>query len=614
MARGKGKIIQFLLFLQELSNLVNMCGIFGYCGPKNNAGEIVAAGLKRLEYRGYDSWGIGMCTQGRVQVEKRAGKISDVESFGHLPFSHMAIAHTRWATTGAVSDINAHPHLASDGSFALAQNGIVENYLELKADLGKKGYKFNSETDTEVIVRLIEDKKKQVTDLEKAIRLAFKEIAGRNTIILVTNNEQIFAARNGSPLIVGVNQSHQEMFLSSDVLSVASEATKTVMIENGQLVVIDKKIKIVNIESGTKIPIKFADIGIDRGEVNREGFDHFMLKEIYEAPKVLKQIAKQDGNKYQKLAMAIKRAKNVYTIGSGGAGVAAAQVAFYLRSISKIKAVSLVGADAKEYGDLFGKNDIILAISQSGETADVLEILELAKKRRVKIASFVNMPGSMITRLSDYPMMSESGPEICVMSTKTFDAQVAFGYVLAKTVRGEELDARKKINNLANEIEKYLRNETNHLCLQKIATGLSDKHDVFLLAKYQNFHIIREGMVKVIEAAYKHGHALPAGDLKHYVITLMEPGVAVIAVVSNDKAKNEVLNAVDEVSLRGASVIGIGPEKYKNFNLYIPVPDCGETSAIMNLIPLQLLAYYMAIKLGNNVDKPRNIAKSVTVK
>jgi glucosamine--fructose-6-phosphate aminotransferase (isomerizing) len=310
----------------------------------------------------------------------------------------------------------------------------------------------------------------------------------------------------------------------------------------------------------------------------------------------------------------IKKTKNVYTIGSGGAGVAASQVAFYLRNIGKVKAISLIGADAVEFGDLFTKDDLIIAISQSGETADVLEVLELAKKKGVKIASFVNMPGSMITRMSDYKFMSESGPEICVMSTKTFDTQVSFGYLLAKTIIGEGDDARGKLNALAISIYTYLKNDKNHKNLKKIAKILTTKHDVFLLAKYQNFHIIREGMVKIIEASYKHGHALPSGDLKHYVITLMEPGVAVIAVTSNDKTKTDVMNAVDEVRLRGAEVFGISPEPHKNFDYYIPVPDTGETSAMMNLIPLQLIGYYMAVELGNNIDKPRNIAKSVTVK
>lgn len=591
-----------------------MCGIFGYSGNKKNAGQIVAEGLKRLDYRGYDSWGVAVYANNQVTVEKKIGKISEISNFHHLPQSTTAIAHTRWATTGGVTDVNAHPHYATDKSFALAQNGIVENYQELKDSLIKKGYKFISQTDTEVITRLIEEKRKVAKDLKEAVSLAFQELDGRNTIILLTNDNQIIAARNGSPLVIGINPQTSEVFLSSDTLSFAGEATKMVVVDNGQMVHTNGLLKLYDLKTGKEVKYHPVDIGFTGSKVDKEGYDHFMLKEINEAPFVLNQLVKQDPGNYEKLAHAIQKAKNVYTIGSGGAGVAASQVAFYLRAFGKIKTVSLIGADAVEYGDLFTKDDLIITISQSGETADVLEVLEEAQKKGVKIASFVNMPGSMITRMSDYKFMSESGPEICVMSTKTFDAQIAFGYLLAKTIVGQGDNARKQLEELAIIIDEYLKNKKNHENLKKIGEMLAKKHDVFLLGKYQNFHIIREGMVKVVEAAYKHGHALPSGDLKHYVITLMEPGVAAIVVISNDKAKKDVMNAVDEIRLRGAEVIGISPEPHKNFDHHLLVPDTGETSAMMNLIPLQLIAYYMAVELGNNIDKPRNIAKSVTVK
>lgn len=590
-----------------------MCGIFGYIGHKNNAGKIVAEGLKRLDYRGYDSWGVAVACD-TITVEKKAGKISDIKNFDFLPPSSIGIAHTRWATTGSVSDINAHPHYATDKSFVLAHNGIVENYQELKSMLMQKGHVFISETDTEVINRLIEERRKNTKNLMQAISLAFQELEGRNTIILLTNDHHIIAARNGSPLVIGINSETDDFFVSSDALSFAEHARKMIVVENGQMVHIHDTVHLYDIKTMQEMPYELEDIGFVSSKVDKEGYDHFMIKEINEAPFVLNQLIKQNKNKYEELAEAIRKAKNVYTIGSGGAGVAASQVAFYLRSIGKIKSVSLIGADAIEYADLFDKDDLIIAISQSGETADVLEVLEPAKKKNVTIASFVNMPGSMITRISDYKFLSESGPEICVMSTKTFVAQIGFGYLLAKTVAGQGDKARMSLKELAIIIDTYLKNSKNHEQLKNIATLLSKKKDVFLLGKYQNFHIVREGMVKIIEASYRHGHALPSGDLKHYVITLMEPGVSVIVVASNDKTKKDVMNAVDEVHLRGAEVIAIASENYKNFDHFIAVPDTGETSAIMNLIPLQLISYYMAAQLGNNIDKPRNIAKSVTVK
>lgn len=589
-----------------------MCGIFGYVG-RRNAVETVVAGLKRLEYRGYDSWGVAVVSSGKVFVQKKVGKIGDVKTL-ELPQSVVGIGHTRWATTGAVTKINAHPHYSTDKSFALSQNGIVENYLELKAKLIKKGYAFISETDTEIIVRLIEDKLKQTKNLHQAVSLAFKELEGRNTIILLTDKEEIIAVRNGSPLVIGFG-TKDDFFISSDTLSFAPYTHKVLVVENKQLVsVAGSKVKLFDMKTNKEIFYMTEDVNISSDEVEKEGYSHFMLKEINEAPDVLRQLLRQDEKPYNALATAIRGAANVYTIGSGGAGVAAAQVAFFLRALGKTKTISLIGADAEEYVDLFTSQDLIIVISQSGETADVLEVLEKAKAKKVKIASFVNMPGSMITRMSDYKFMSESGPEVCVMSTKTFVSQIGWGYLISKAVEGKFEKGKKQIKDLADKIEKYLSNKEQRKEIQRLAKNLSHNTDIFLLGKQQNFHIMREGMVKIIEAAYIHGHALPSGDLKHYVITLMQKGIPVIVALSNDKAHNDVLSAISQVRARGAVVYGISPKKDPGFSYFLQVPDAGETISIMNLIPLQLLAYYMAVGLGNNVDRPRNIAKSVTVK
>lgn len=591
-----------------------MCGIFGYSGHRDNASQIVLEGLKRLDYRGYDSWGIATNSSDGITIEKQVGKIGDVKALHKFPKSTAGIAHTRWATTGKVTNVNAHPHFSTDKSFALAQNGIVENYQILKKKLQKKGYMFISETDTEVITRLVEDKLKQTKDLKKAVSLAFAELEGRNTIILITNDNQIIAARNGSPLVIGFNPDTKEVFLSSDTLSFANYAKKMLVVDNGQMVHVNGFVKLYTISDGKELPYEKEDIGFTTSRVDKEGYEHFMLKEIHETPKILIQLTKQDENNYQSLAKVLTHADNIYVVGSGSAGVAASQVAFYLRNIGKIKAIGLVGADAVEYFDLFTKKDIIIAISQSGETADVLEVLEEAHKKGVKIASLVNMPGSMMTRMSDYKCMSESGPEICVMATKSFASQIMWGYLLAKTVGGKLGEGRQNVENTAHTIDVFLKDKKSLKTIQSIAKMLTKKHDVFLLGKYQNFNIIREGMVKIIEGAYKHAHALPAGDLKHYVITLMEKGVPVIAVVSNDRVKADMMTAINEVRLRGAEVTAIASEKLDNFDHYIEVPNTGETSGVVNLVALQLFAYYMALYLGNNIDKPRNIAKSVTVK
>ncbi len=596
-----------------------MCGIFGYSGSKN-ASEVILEGLKRLEYRGYDSWGIAVLAD-QIKIQKQIGAIGDIDlDSGLLTLdSHIGIGHTRWATHGGISKTNAHPHFSTDKSFCLAQNGIVENYQSLKNELLKKGYKFETETDTEVIVRLVEEKNKssvvsyQSSDnLKEAVREAFLELEGRNTIILLTNKGQIIAARNGSPLVIGIND--KEVFFSSDTLSFAPHVSDFIVVENGQMVSYNGKLDMVDIRSNKVLPIKKEKINFESSKVDKEGYDHFMLKEIHESPYVVTQVLNQDSGLYEDFVKSLKKAKNIYAIGSGTAGIAAFQIAFYLRAFGKLNVRAVIGADIYDYYDLLSKDDLIIAPSQSGETADVLEVLEIAKKKGVKIASYVNMPGSTMSRVSDYKFQALAGPEICVMSTKVFTSQIAWGYLIAKVVSGQFTVGRENLKRLAEEMDKYLATESNHKALNDLAKDLVKSKDIFLLGKYQNFNIVLEGMVKIIEGSYIHAHGIPAGDLKHYAITLMEKGVPVIIVLSKDIAKDDVLNAVNQVKARGATVIGISPTSYSSFDYYIPVPDTEETSAIMNIISLQLLAYYMAVELGNNVDKPRNIAKSVTVK
>lgn len=584
-----------------------MCGIFGYKGS-SNAANMVLSGLKKLDYRGYDSWGIALNFDHKIFLQKDIGKISDIKKI-NLPFGNISIGHTRWATTGPVSQINAHPHFSTDQSFALVQNGIVENFEELKSDLKKKGYQFKSQTDTEVIVRLIESQKNK--NLINAVRSAFLQLKGRNTIaVLDSKNNQIIALRNGSPLIIGTDQN--DFYLSSDTLSLSDFATKYIDLDNFDMVVINDKINFFNSKTGHKINKKLKDLEISNFSSELGKNKHYMIKEIMESPKVIQNIISSDPKNIFKLAQAIKKSKTVYLIGSGTAGNAAAQTAYYLKKYAQISAISLVGSDAKDYYQLFSSKDLIIAPSQSGETSDVLEVLEFAKTKGVKIASLVNMPGSSMSRLSDFKFSSNSGPEICVMSTKVFVAQIVWGYLIAKTVAGNYQQAIKELQKLSESIQKYLTDPQNINQIKKIADLLLNTHDLFLLGKGQNFQIAKEGMIKLIEGTYKHAHAIPAGDLKHYAITLIEKNVFVLVLLSPDDL-SDLNSAINEIRSRGGTIIGLFNQQQNNFDFYLPTPKLTETSAIFNIIPLQLLAYYLAVKLGNNVDKPRNIAKSVTV-
>ncbi len=588
-----------------------MCGIFGYVGTKNNAGNIIQEGLQRLSYRGYDSWGIGVIIDSKIIVEKAIGKVP--ENKLKFPKSRYGLGHTRWATHGGVTKVNAHPHISTDRTFILVQNGIFENYLECKASL-VSDYPFYSETDTEVLLRLIEREYLKTTSLLGAVRETVKYIHGRNTFAIMTEDGEFIAARNGSPLVVGATVSESEVFFSSDMLSFAPYVEKICVIENGQIMHYkDGILKLYSAETGDELPLKFIKNNMVQSKINKEGYPHYMLKEIFEQPTCIRRVASSDVLAIDELAQVIRTSKHVYTIGSGTTGIAAAQFAYYLRTIGKVHVTSLIGAGAQSYQDLFEEGDLIIAPSQSGETADVLEVIEYAKQKGVKIASCVNMPGSMLTRISDYPFMVQAGPEICVCSTKVFTAHLAWGYLLAKAVAHQTKDGINNLEKLATLMQTLLDNTVMSKQVQKIARDLSLKEHIFLLAKEQNLQVAGEGMVKIIEQSYRHAHAIPAGDLKHYAITLMEKGVPVIVLLSEDGVKHDVLNALHQIQARGAETIVVAPAIQAG-SVTIMVPDCGEVSAILNVVPLQLLAYYMGVALGNDIDKPRNIAKSVTVK
>ncbi|NBV77084.1 glutamine--fructose-6-phosphate transaminase (isomerizing) [bacterium] len=582
-----------------------MCGIFGYVGSSEKGPQLVQEGLQRLEYRGYDSWGVGALAGGSINVYKKTGIV--FREALPLPVANRAVGHTRWATHGAVTDANAHPHMASDNSFILCHNGIVENADALKQKLQK--YAFVSQTDTEVIVHLVEEYAKKVS-LQEAVRRAFKELAGRNTVIVLSRSGDVYAVRNGSPLVVGTNK-RGEYFFSSDSLSLGSHAENILVVENGQMVVCSNDALALSVvATGKKATQKWEAYRAPSTVADKGSYPHYMIKEIHDSAAAVLEVLKDKTN-FAPLVSAIKKARTVYCIGSGTAGVAAQQIAFYLRSIAGVRAVHLIGGEASEYADLIGKSDLCIAPSQSGETADVLEVLEKAQKRGAKIASYVNMYGSMMTRMSDFPFMANAGPEICVMSTKIFTSQIAWGYMLAHRVAGTASRGIRDIRALVTGMYRYLADTDSQKQIQEFAKEAAQMPHLFLMAKGQNAAIIREGMVKIIEGSYVHAHAIPSGDLKHYAITLMEKGTPVIALVSDDDVRTDVENAVHEVTARGARVVTIGAED----DALLRVPRVGGAAgAVLNVLPLQLLAYHMAVARGNNVDKPRNIAKSVTVK
>jgi len=588
-----------------------MCGIFAYAG-KLNAGPLIIDGLKRLEYRGYDSWGLALIDQKGIQVTKRVGPIGDLTEAQNLPFSQIGIGHTRWATHGGVTENNAHPHFSSDKSFVVAQNGIVENYQELKKRLVQKGYSFRTQTDTEVIVRSIEFHLTKKTDLAQATKTAFLELTGRNTIIVLAKaNSQIIAIRHGSPLVLGLKG--KEIIFASDTLSFANLTKEVIFINDWEMVNYEKgELSFYNLKANQPLRKKSVTLTDKEVKIDKEGYDSFYLKEVMEQPETIKSAVLYSREELQPLLTAIKKARQIYTLGAGSASFAAGEGAYYLRLNNRLPVIELKAYEVKSYAKLFRKNDLLIAVSQSGETADVLEAIEIAKARGVKIGSIVNMVGSTLSRESDYPYYTRSGPEISVVSTKAFTAQVAWFQLVSATLLNREKEFGKIILRASQKLRSYSQ-ESYLKKIEALAKRLVKEPHHYILGRDENFYLAHEAAMKIKEISYLHAEAFAAGELKHGVIALINKGTPVFGVLSGDK-NEATLSALAEVKARGAYVVGIGPKPNDLFDFWVETVEVGEIQPIANLIPIQLLGYYLARIKHLSPDKPRNLAKSVTVK
>ena len=595
-----------------------MCGIFA-CSQVENASECVFEGLRRLEYRGYDSWGVAGVGNPAITITKKAGKISGEVGRAFNPNAKVAIGHTRWATHGGVTDANAHPHLAQSGAFTLVQNGVVENYQELKTELLNKGYKFQSETDTEVIVGLLEQQVQKVERLEPTladVQFVFRQLTGRNTIAVVTKSGWLFAVRDGSPLVLGCTDDNQ-VFLSSDTLSMAAQATRYYALESGQAVAISPagQWQCYAVDSGQEITVELQQLDFNDQKLTHDGFDSFMEKEIHEQSTVLSNIFLQGEDQFAEVAEHLKRAQHVLVVGAGGAAFAAGQVAWYLRGAG-IHASMVPSYEANSFVQLASKQDCAIILSQSGETADTNEVVEQLKARGVTIISVVNMRGSTLSQqLSDVSCMLGVGPEIAVASTKATQAHVLWGWAIAgylsgiafadllgKTKESEQLIARG-LEDAA--IQKNIRNSTAELA--------GHEHQ-FILGRGELYFAAAEAALKLKEVSYTHAESFSGGELKHGMIALIEQGTPVFFMVQDDQDYHGQVNAMAEVKARGGRILGVSPAHNELFDDWIQVPQLSVSGVIAQILPFQVLTCAIAQLAGRNPDKPRNLAKSVTVK
>lgn len=588
-----------------------MCGIFGYIGKKNNVAQIVLDGLKRLEYRGYDSWGIAVEKRGKFVIKKHAGKIGDAD-ISTLPESNFGLGHTRWATHGGVTDINAHPHLDCTGKIAIVHNGIIENFSEIKKRLLKKGHRFLSQTDSEVAAHLIEEGRKE-RRLREAVRWAFNQLEGLNAIIAIEAGSKTFvAAKTGSPLVLGFGKT--ENFLASDAPALLRYTKRVCFLEDGQLAEITaREVKIFEIKTGRRIRPKIQALDWEVEEAELGDFPHFMIKEISEQPKILRGIAENAVAQIPDLAKLIKKAYGTYMVGCGTAAYACLAGTYFFSKIAQRHVNFSVGSEFSYLAHFLTPKSLVIALSQSGETIDIIESILKAKEKGAKVLAIVNNLGSTLYRMADYKVLLGAGPEKCVLATKSFTAKLGVLLLLSLAFNGELLKGKNLLLKAAREVEKILKPKNQNL-IKKLAHRLFEKEHIYIIGRGLSYPAALEAALKIKEVSYIHAEGFAAGELKHGVIALVEKGTPCLVFAPNDETFGAVLSGAMEMKARGSFIVGISPFPHEVFDYYIPVADCGDASIIPNTVVAQLLAYYLALKRGCDPDKPRNLAKSVTVK
>ncbi|MBT3362687.1 MAG: glutamine--fructose-6-phosphate transaminase (isomerizing) [Chloroflexi bacterium] len=590
-----------------------MCGIVGFIG-KEQASPVVLRALTRLEYRGYDSAGVASIYDNEILLKKDVGKIAEVQgkyALDGLP-GNIAIGHVRWATHGVVNVPNAHPHTDCEGKLAIVHNGIIENYQELRHQLEGEHH-FVSETDTEVIGHLIESYMKNGDPLEKAVTATLGQLEGSYAMAVISVDDpgKIVAVRRSSPLVIGVGDG--EYFVASDALSFLEKTNQVIFMEDDEMAVItDDGVMLYN-KKGKQVKRKAVKVEWEWDQASKNGHDYFMLKEIIEGPEAIQSAATQDKKHVMDVAMNILRAKQVI-IAACGSSRYAALIGRYLFSQLASKFCDVVMASEFQYfASSIDKHTVVIAVSQSGETLDVMEGVKLAKAKGAKIVSIVNVPGSSLARMSHKALYLNCGPEICVAATKSFISQLVIFYLLAFAMMNKLDQGVKKLKGLSVGINGSFAE--NSQSLMTLADKLYDQGNFYYIARGINFAMASEGALKLKELSYIHAEGMPAGELKHGTIALIEEGTPVVAICPNDETYHETISNAIETKARGAFIIGISDRYNEIYDEWIKVPEVEDIFYPLSVVlPLQLMAYYLAIRRGKDPDKPRNLAKSVTVK
>lgn len=589
-----------------------MCSIIGYKG-RNSAAPIVVDGLQRMEYRGYDSVGIATLDGGKIVVRKGVGKVADVNKqldMKNLP-GRLGIGHTRWATHGSVTDKNAHPHSACSNDIAVVHNGIIENFSELKNELIGSGHTFASQTDSEVIAHLLEVHYFKSKSVKQAMMETCKTLKGSFGFVAIFGNGVIAGARFEEPLIIGVTS--DGYFISSDVLGFLGSTDKAIFLENGDIAIIDeKKLEIFKFD-GKPVAHPITQVAWELGAVDKGKYAHYTLKEINEQDKtVLSGFDDHEEAKVRNFCEILSGARTLFLTGSGTSYHAALIAKQVLSQVCRIQCETVLSSEFQYAMDAIGKDSVVLALSQSGETADVLHSIRLAKKKGAKTLSIVNVSTSSLAMESDAFLGINCGPEIGVAATKSFTGQVAVIYGVADRLSKGAFPKEAR-QELVAAIQKALHDSD---ALATAAERIKNASDIYLLGRSLHYPVALEGALKLKELAYVHAEGIAAGELKHGPLALMDKNTIVVMINPHDKTYTDTLSNAHEIKARSAMVIGISDENSDVYDLWIKIPKLEQEFfyPIVEVLPLQFLAYYLALENNANPDYPRNLAKSVTVR
>ncbi|MGN6697156.1 MAG: glutamine--fructose-6-phosphate transaminase (isomerizing) [Thermomicrobiales bacterium] len=588
-----------------------MCGIFGYVGQPADVGGMVLGALKRLEYRGYDSWGVAIRENSHVAVQKRAGKIGD--ALVTLPPSGLGFGHTRWATHGGVTDSNAHPHLDCTGRLALIHNGIIENFRELRDELRTRGHRFASDTDSEVMAHLVEERLAAGLSLADAVRAAFVRLQGLNAVIVMdVTRHELVAVKTISPLVLGLGRGAN--YVASDTTAIVDYTRDVVYLDDNQVAIVrPDEVTLLDLHTGAPLPLRRERVDWDAGDVGLHDYPDFMSKEMAEQAPVIHRIATQYGQHARALADLIWDSYGAFLVGCGTASYAALTGMYLFSRIARRHVNAVLGSEFKYQEHFLTDRSLALALSQSGETADIIEAMVTSRARGAKIAALVNVRGSTLDRMADFSVPLGAGPEQCVLSTKAYTAKLAILLLTAHTLAGTPDVGRDILLRAARELDRFLH-EGGSDRVRAVAEQIADAEHLYVIGRGLSYPTALEAALKIKEVSYVHAEGFAGGELKHGVIALIAPGTPCLVFAPNDETRDDILSGAMEMKSRGGFIIGVAPNFDPVFDVHLPVADAGDAAPIVNALPAQLLGYHLARLRGYDPDKPRNLAKSVTVK